>query len=271
MPALDFEGLKRAMLAERLSGASSASVVPAAKLSNQPPVAPLVQSVEPSSASACRAFSPWVVARLPAPLSSGMVSSVIYLPDAVSAGHEAALLEAVQGAPWVTLRHRRLQQWGGLPGAGGLTSAAQLPPFLKSLADGLVSCGLFSALTPPNHVLVNAYEPGEGIDAHTDGPCYAPVVATLSLGDDAVMRYRGREPGAPLIGELVLRKRSLVITQGALYEQFAHEIDRDISTIVGKGAETWNSEAAGAEINDVIHRQSTRISITLRHAWTRPI
>lgn len=39
----------------------------------------------------------------------------------------------------------------------------------------------------PNHVLVNEYQPGEGIMAHEDGPAYYPMVATVSLGASIVL------------------------------------------------------------------------------------
>lgn len=41
------------------------------------------------------------------------------------------------------------------------------------------SCG--GLLTNLNHVLVNEYQPGQGIMAHQDGPLYTPAVAILSL------------------------------------------------------------------------------------------
>lgn len=39
----------------------------------------------------------------------------------------------------------------------------------------------------PNHVLVNEYQPGEGIMPHEDGPAYYPMVATVSLGAPIVL------------------------------------------------------------------------------------
>ena len=37
--------------------------------------------------------------------------------------------------------------------------------------------------------LINEYEVGEGIMPHTDGPCYLPRVATLSLGGACHMQF----------------------------------------------------------------------------------
>ncbi len=259
MPALDFEALKKSMLS---SSPLPRTITPT---TNTPP-APLVQSIEPSTASACTAHSPWNFGTTRPPLPLPSLPHVLYVSNAVSPDYETALLAAIRGAPWVELRARRLQQWGGFPGPGGMKNTVPLPPFLRTLADGLVAAGIFPAAAPPNHALVNAYAVGEGIDAHTDGPCYSPLVATLSLGDDALMRFRGREPGAPHVGEIVLRARSMVITSDTLYTDFAHEIERNASVTVGGLASLWNAEEADAKKGDVITRSQTRISITLRHA-----
>lgn len=55
-----------------------------------------------------------------------------------------------------------------------------VPEWLKKQMDKVeTSCG--GLLTNLNHVLVNEYQPGQGIMAHQDGPLYTPAVAILSL------------------------------------------------------------------------------------------
>ena len=262
MPILDFEALKKTMLAERAvrSGGSCSAVdvsgvaalaTMAAPSSTPMSAAPLAHP----SAVGCLAHSPWKF-KAPTPLPAPVLSTLVYGNEAVSVSHETALLCAIRGgAPWVELRARRLQQW-----------TAPLPPFLQSLADGLVAAGVFPSHAPPNHALINGYEPGEGIDAHTDGPFYTPLVATISLGDDALMRFKPRAPNTPHVGELVLRRRSIVITSGALYTDFAHEIERSVDFVAGGKAGLWNAEAAGVVAGECVTRKDTRISITLRHA-----
>ena len=44
---------------------------------------------------------------------------------------------------------------------------------------------MFSKATPPNHVLLNEYQPGEGIMAHKDGPLYLNWVVIISLGSNS--------------------------------------------------------------------------------------
>jgi alkylated DNA repair protein alkB family protein 6 len=262
--ALDFDALRRAMLAEARCPPPPAPPPPA-----PPPPPPL-----PAAAAACASCALLVApdfaaaAALPA-----AVPSVAYAADAVSPRDEAALLAAFAALPWVELRARRLQQYGGAPRATGLDDAAPLPPFLAPLAAALAR--VFAPFPPPNHALVNAYEPDEGILAHTDGPCYAPVVATLSLGADALMRFsalRRADDGAADdaaraagVGDVVLRARSLVVTRGAAYESHAHEILPGAARV---GRVCWNGSAARAAPGDAVERTRTRVSVTLRHAWT---
>ncbi len=45
----------------------------------------------------------------------------------------------------------------------------------------------------PNHVLINEYQPGQGIMPHEDGAAYWPVVATVSLGAPIVLDIYGKD------------------------------------------------------------------------------
>lgn len=65
-----------------------------------------------------------------------------------------------------------------------------LPGLLSRLAHTLVSIGAFSEA--PNHVLINEYQKGMGIMAHTDGPAYESRTATISLGGDVLFKLTRR-------------------------------------------------------------------------------
>ena len=62
-----------------------------------------------------------------------------------------------------------------------------LPDFILPLAERLREGGWFAET--PDQVIVNEYEPGQGIAAHVDRDCFGPAVATLSLGDRWPMRF----------------------------------------------------------------------------------
>ncbi|GLI67661.1 hypothetical protein VaNZ11_011912 [Volvox africanus] len=120
--------------------------------------------------------------------------SLFYVPDYVVPEQEAALLREVRASKskWVQLSGRRLQNLGGVVHAKGLIPAplpSWLEPLLTRLAGEGGEGGLYGG-KPPNHVLINSYLPGEGIMPHEDGPAYHPVVAILSLGAPAVLRFR---------------------------------------------------------------------------------
>ena len=205
-------------------------------------------------------------------VSPSHLPQAIYFENAISPLHEVALLEAIDDAShkhvWVELRARRLQQW-----------AAPLPSFLDRLANDLVSLGIFTKDYKPNHILINAYEPDEGIAAHTDGPSYYPTVATLSLGSDCVMRYsvlHGREKehekGGQLIGEVILERRSLVVTSGVLYTEYAHSIPEKEEVVSVSKMNLWKRKNEDDVKNNdsdsiLVNRLDRRVSITMRHKF----
>jgi alkylated DNA repair protein alkB homolog 6 len=205
-----------------------------------------------------------------------------YIPNSISPLHEIALLSAIDNISnknsWIELRARRLQQW-----------ISPLPPYLERLAEDLVKLNIFEEKYKPNHILINAYEPDEGIAAHTDGPSYFPKVATLSLGSDCVMRYtvlHGREKeeekGGITIGEVILEQRSLIITSDILYTDYGHCIPENEEVITIQRSNQWlqrqrndtneyakKEEEEKEEKNVTVKRESRRVSITIRHKFQK--
>ncbi len=203
------------------------------------------------------------LARVSGAPGAGTPASCLYAPEAVGEAGEAALLDAVrrERGRWVELRGRRLQQYGGSPRAvsdgGGCEGAEALPTWLQSLADCLVATAVFPAGARPNHALINEYGLDEGILPHTDGPAYFPLVATLSLGSPALMRF-SRAGEAPL--DLRLERRSLVVTGEELYSHWLHSIPCDAHAGEGGALLLGLGFAPGP-----VARTGTRLSITLRH------
>ncbi|XP_020893540.1 alpha-ketoglutarate-dependent dioxygenase alkB homolog 6 [Exaiptasia diaphana] len=115
---------------------------------------------------------------------------VYYIPNFITKIEEEHLLTKVYSAPkpkWTSLSDRRLQNWGGLPHPKGMIKE-DLPPWLKVYAEKIGSLPVFDGNTP-NHVLVNEYEPGQGIMPHEDGPLFYPVVSTINLGSHTVLNF----------------------------------------------------------------------------------
>lgn len=63
---------------------------------------------------------------------------------------------------------------------------------LVEIASLLTSKRIFPSSEPPNHVLLNEYQPSQGILPHTDGPSYSSRTATISLSSSVVLEFTKR-------------------------------------------------------------------------------
>merc|ERR1711971_979191 len=93
--------------------------------------------------------------------------------NVVTEQEEENTLRNIHKAPkpkWTNLLNRRLQNWGGLPKPKGMI-AEHIPNWLQTHIDKVHQLGIFGDenTTKPNHVLINEYEPGQGISPHLDG------------------------------------------------------------------------------------------------------
>ena len=97
-----------------------------------------------------------------------------------------------------------------------------LPDFIRPVAERLREGGWFAET--PDQVIVNEYEPGQGIAAHADRDCFGPAVAMLSLGDRWPMRFTPPEgaDGEPL--DLFLDVGSLTVLTDAARTHWHHAI-----------------------------------------------
>ncbi|CAJ1459963.1 unnamed protein product [Effrenium voratum] len=142
-----------------------------------------------------------------------------WLPEA----SEAAILRNLQRRPgdFVALRSKRTARFGGDPGPPFVPEP--LPDWLNELCAAVSSA---AGLPMPNHVLVNHYQPGQGILPHTDGPAYMPWAAILSLGSAAVFDF-WRDHAHAASGEapalsLLLPPRSLLVFSEEAYSCHLH-------------------------------------------------
>jgi len=93
----------------------------------------------------------------------------------------------------------------------GVTSA-----MISGQAARLVTDGYMTAA--PDQLIVNEYEPGQGISAHVDCvPCFGPVVCSVTLGSQCVMELTAVEGGE--VKSLLLERGSLlVLAEDARYK-----------------------------------------------------
>jgi alkylated DNA repair protein alkB family protein 6 len=137
---------------------------------------------------------------LNAAVVSSLPKTVYYIPDFITADEEAQLLRSIAAQPkpkWTVLAHRRLQTHPSALTASNVLLSAPLPAWLASLVPRMQALGIWERAPHkgPNHVLINEYNPSEGIMAHEDGAAYYPMVATVSLGAPIVLDIYEKEEG----------------------------------------------------------------------------
>eukprot|EP01104_Vermistella_antarctica_P015702 TRINITY_DN5217_c0_g1_i1.p1 TRINITY_DN5217_c0_g1~~TRINITY_DN5217_c0_g1_i1.p1 ORF type:complete len:339 (+),score=54.81 TRINITY_DN5217_c0_g1_i1:644-1660(+) len=205
----------------------------------------------------------------------GDVDSIYYIPEYINGEMESWLLEQVysQGKDrWVQLRGRRLQLLGGVPTVGREgTRLQRLPCYMRYLSRMFKRDGLFRK--PPNHCLLNEYDPGQGISAHKDGPKWKPYVVVLNLGGTACF-HLARSPqigsahdeegeGSGGGTSVFLRPRSLLIFTADAYHHYKHSIAPTVVDVIG--TECCNTDLAGVRVGESVPRESVRVSLTMRH------
>lgn len=234
----------------------------------------------------------------------GELPSIFLIEDFISPFEEEQLLTNILSSKskWKTVSNRRLQYYGGTVGKNGILFKAPVPQWMSSLMEKISKRTMvFSDKTKTedqsvrnselfaNHVLVNEYSPGDGIMAHTDGPCYFPAVAILSLGWPIVMRFLPRQTieDEEEVGRhesdvkrssdrvsVLLNPRSLLVFKDAAYSEWLHGIDAvqedelDASLInpeaKAKCRHLLVEKDEGSERKLFLKRDGIRISLTVR-------
>lgn len=135
------------------------------------------------------------IAGLPGLQQIEIVPGLSIWEDFLTPNEQAECVKLVDAAEdlWREDLRRRVQHYGWLYDykARSITSdmhVGPLPEWLAKLAKRLYDeTGLFERI--PEQVIVNEYEPGQGIAAHTDHPGFGPAVCMVSLLDDWEMDF----------------------------------------------------------------------------------
>lgn len=165
---------------------------------------------------------------------------VVYEPGFMNTAECDSLLGLIDGRPWMNDLKRRVQHYGWRYdySARFVTEnmkAEPLPYGIRDVAERLRSRGWFTQT--PDQVIVNEYEPGQGIAPHVDRDCFGPAVATLSLGDCWPMQFipAGRNADRAERQEVLLDVGSILVLTGAAREKWMHGIARRKSD--GRGSD----------------------------------
>lgn len=158
-----------------------------------------------------------------------------YVAGYISDREEESLLRRIDAAEWLTDIKRRVQHYGYRYDYTARhivddMRIGDLPQWVMPLAERLD--GDFFG-KPPQQMIVNEYEPGQGIAAHVDcEPCFGDVVVSVSLGSTCVMDLARRDlsqanrvadSGDERV-QLFLEPRSAVVLAGASRYHWTHGI-----------------------------------------------
>lgn len=106
----------------------------------------------------------------------------------------AELSEEIQRFPFQPYYYKHCQEFG-MNFSLYVTRSTQesIPPVMAELAQRLLEDRLMLNLS--NYVLVNRYQPGEGIHQHADDMYYEDGIATISLDSAVAMQFRDGRNG----------------------------------------------------------------------------
>jgi alkylated DNA repair dioxygenase AlkB len=166
-----------------------------------------------------------------------VVDGLSYKAEWLSPREEQELTETIDTAAWSTELARRVQHYGyqydyKARRVDSSMRLGELPNWLLPWAQRLVDQGFFSS--PPDQVIVNEYQPGQGISPHIDcQPCFGDVVASLSLHSGCIMDFT--RTGDPRRVPVWLAACSLIVLQGPARYAWKHGIvKRQRDTIAGQ-------------------------------------
>lgn len=116
-----------------------------------------------------------------------------YIADYIDKIEDERLLEQIDGNSWLEDLKRRVQHYGfkydyKARKVNYDMRIGHLPEWLQILGQRLHDDGHMPA--KPDQVIVNEYEPGQGISSHIDcEPCFENMIVSLSLGSSCVMDF----------------------------------------------------------------------------------
>jgi hypothetical protein len=136
--------------------------------------------------------------------------------DAIDTTLENKIINKIEKGTWESVYNaREVQQFGHTYNyqTRKLGKYVDIPNWLILLADVL-------DLPKPENIIINKYEPGEGISTHIDNNCFGPIVASLSLKSPITMTLKLNA----LVKDICLEPRSLLKLEGESRNRWSHGI-----------------------------------------------
>ncbi|MBD2013771.1 alpha-ketoglutarate-dependent dioxygenase AlkB [Microcoleus sp. FACHB-53] len=154
------------------------------------------------------------------------VPGLAYISNYLNPDEQDDLLNIIDQQTWSIKDQRRIQEYGykydyqdGFFVAS--THLGTLPDWAQSIAVRLAQDNLIVNI--PDQVIVNEYQPGQGIVSHTDCiPCFGNTIVTLSLGSDCVINFTHSQTQEE--AKILSQPGSLLIFKGEARYSWQHGI-----------------------------------------------
>ncbi|WP_348714956.1 alpha-ketoglutarate-dependent dioxygenase AlkB [Tenacibaculum sp. 190130A14a] len=148
------------------------------------------------------------------------INGLVYKEHFITEAEERTLIDIIDKQPWLSDLKRRVQHYGykydyRARKINQSFRIGELPNWSKPLCDRLLNQGVIDFR--PDQIIINNYEPGEGIAMHVDcEPCFSDTIISLSLASDIVMNIKSVNSNDKL-GMLLQRRSLLVFSNDSRY------------------------------------------------------
>ncbi len=179
------------------------------------------------------------------------ISGLRYIENYITEFQHEWLLAEIDKQEWLNDLKRRVQHYGfkydyKARKVNYDMRIGELPGWLKRLSHKLHEDG--HMLEVADQVIVNEYEPGQGIAGHIDcKPCFENTIISLSLGSSCVMDFTYKDIKGKKISHL-LEPRSLIVLSGEARKNWLHGI-------AARKSDVWDGQK---------HERGRRVSLTFR-------
>ncbi len=171
-----------------------------------------------------------------------------YVENYISQEEENLFWDIIVETPWQTDIKRWTQHYGfqydyKARKIDYSMKIGDLPTWSLPLVERLVQDNIFPSL--PDQLLINNYEPGQGIAPHTDcEPCFEDTIVSISLGSPTVFEFQKDGNKIPFL----LEPRSLVVMKNECRFFWKHGIP-------ARKTDKFNGQ---------LYKRKRRISLTFR-------
>jgi alkylated DNA repair dioxygenase AlkB len=154
------------------------------------------------------------------------ISGLSCFHNYISLEEEQNLLAAIDRESWLSDLRRRVQHYGyrydyKARAVNADMYLGALPSWVQPLTERFCAEGWLTV--PPDQLIVNEYQPGQGISPHIDCvPCFGATILSLSLGTPIVMLFSHVATGEQ--HQILLEPRSLLLMQGSARYDWKHSI-----------------------------------------------